>query len=123
MPVHMEALHISFEQYSLIWPVNGLLIVIGQPIINRVGLHFNMIRQIAVGVLIFAASFIMLIWAKNYLWFVIIMVVLTFGEMNGLPASRRGLIVWLMPRQRGGIRPCLIFLCHLVGQSVPYLVD
>ncbi|EKK20466.1 MDR family MFS transporter [Fructilactobacillus florum] len=86
MPVHMESLHISFEQYSLIWPVNGLLIVIGQPIINRVGLHFNMIRQIAVGVLIFAASFIMLIWAKNYLWFVIIMVVLTFGEMNGLPA-------------------------------------
>ncbi|USS93358.1 MFS transporter [Fructilactobacillus ixorae] len=86
MPVHMGDLHISFEKYSLIWPINGLLIVIGQPIVNRIGLHFRMVPQIAFGVTVFAATFFMLIWARDYYWFVIIMVVLTLGEMNGLPA-------------------------------------
>ncbi|WP_429971590.1 MDR family MFS transporter [Fructilactobacillus sp. Tb1] len=86
MPVHMESLHISFEQYSYIWPINGLLIVFVQPIINKLGRRFNMVRQIAFGVLIFGLTFFMLIWAKQYIMFIIIMIILTFGEMNGLPS-------------------------------------
>lgn len=86
MPVHMGQLHISFEKYSMIWPINGLLIVFGQPIINRIGTNFKMVRQISFGIVVFALTFFMLIWAKQYVSFIIIMVILTFGEMNGLPA-------------------------------------
>lgn len=86
MPVHMGNLKISFEKYSYIWPINGLLIVFVQPIINRIGHHFKMVHQVAFGVLIFALSFFMLIFAKQYSAFIIIMIILTFGEMNGLPS-------------------------------------
>ncbi|WP_395320183.1 MFS transporter [Fructilactobacillus frigidiflavus] len=86
MPVHMESLQISFEKYSYIWPINGLLIVFVQPIINRIGRHFKMVHQVALGVFIFALSFFMLIFAKQYAWFIVIMIILTFGEMNGLPS-------------------------------------
>ncbi|NDR60927.1 MDR family MFS transporter [Fructilactobacillus sanfranciscensis] len=86
MPVHMESLNISFENYSYIWPINGLLIVFVQPIINRIGRHFKMVNQVTFGILVFALTFFMLIFAKQYVSFIIIMIILTFGEMNGLPS-------------------------------------
>ncbi|USS90369.1 MDR family MFS transporter [Fructilactobacillus carniphilus] len=101
MPVHMQDLHISFEQYSFIWPINGLLIVIGQPLINRIGMRFRMVPQIAFGVTLFASTFFMLIWARQYHWFIIIMIILTIGEMNGLPAIPAWIDSLADPRSKG----------------------
>ncbi|WP_413627865.1 MFS transporter [Fructilactobacillus vespulae] len=101
MPVHMEALNISFEQYSYIWPINGLLIVVVQPLINRIGLHFKMINQVTFGIVVFALTFFMLIFAKQYAWFIIIMIILTFGEMNGLPAIPAWIDTLADDRQKG----------------------
>jgi predicted MFS family arabinose efflux permease len=101
IPVHMTNLHIPFENYSLLWTLNGLMIVIGQPFVNRIGTHFKLSTQTYVGVFIFAASFIWLIFARDYSAFVMVMVVTTIGEMIGFP----GIPAWIdslsTPQQRG----------------------
>lgn len=101
IPIHMTNLHIPFENYSLLWTLNGLMIVIGQPFVNRIGTHFKLSTQTYVGVFIFAASFIWLIFARDYSAFVMVMVVTTIGEMIGFP----GIPAWIdslsTPQQRG----------------------
>lgn len=89
--VHMTNLGISFEHYSLLWTLNGLMIVFGQPIANRLGSYFKMSSQIAVGSLIFILSFLILVFAKTYAVFVVTMVILTIGEMIGFP----GIPAWI----------------------------
>ncbi|WP_341779885.1 MDR family MFS transporter [Levilactobacillus sp. HBUAS70063] len=89
--VHMTNLGISFEHYSLLWTLNGLMIVFGQPIANRLGEYFKMSSQIAVGSLIFILSFLILVFAKTYAMFVLTMVILTIGEMIGFP----GIPAWI----------------------------
>lgn len=86
MSVRLTQIGISFEHYSLLWTINGLMIVFGQPLINKVGNRFKMGSQICFGISIFALSFLLLIGAREYLSFVIIIIILTFGEMNGLPS-------------------------------------
>lgn len=89
--VHMTNLGISFEHYSLLWTLNGLMIVFGQPIANRLGEYFKMSSQIAAGSLIFILSFLILVFAKTYAMFVLTMVILTIGEMIGFP----GIPAWI----------------------------
>lgn len=86
MSVRLTQLGISFEHYSLLWTINGLMIVFGQPLINKIGNRFKMGSQICFGISIFALSFLLLIGARQYLSFVMIIIILTFGEMNGLPS-------------------------------------
>ncbi|WP_125573042.1 MDR family MFS transporter [Levilactobacillus huananensis] len=89
--VHMTSLGISFEKYSLLWTLNGILIVFGQPLANRIGTYFKMSSQIGVGTFVFIMSFLMLVFAKTYAMFVITMIVLTLGEMTGFP----GIPAWI----------------------------
>jgi len=89
--VHMTGLGISFEKYSLLWTLNGLMIVFGQPIVNRLAADFKLSSQIWVGSLVFILSFLLLVFAKSYAMFVITMVILTLGEMTGFP----GIPAWI----------------------------
>ncbi|WP_203629521.1 MDR family MFS transporter [Lentilactobacillus fungorum] len=101
VPVHMTSLHIPFENYSLLWTLNGLMIVFGQPFVNRASTRFKLSTQTYVGTAIFALSFICLIFAKTYPAFILVMVITTIGEMIGFP----GIPAWIdslsTPRQRG----------------------
>ncbi|MGY5340634.1 MDR family MFS transporter [Levilactobacillus spicheri] len=89
--VHMTNLGISFEKYSLLWTLNGLMIVFGQPLANRLGANFKLITQIYAGTLVFVLSFLILVFAKSYATFVITMIILTVGEMTGFP----GIPAWI----------------------------
>jgi len=89
--VHMTNLGISFEKYSLLWTLNGLMIVFGQPLANRLGANFKLSTQIYVGTLIFVLSFLILVFAKSYATFVVTMIILTVGEMTGFP----GIPAWI----------------------------
>ncbi|WP_040470649.1 MDR family MFS transporter [Lentilactobacillus kisonensis] len=101
VPVHMTNLHISFENYSLLWTLNGLMIVFGQPFVNRVSTKVKLSTQTYVGATIFSASFVCLIFAKTYPAFIFVMVITTIGEMIGFP----GIPAWIdslsTPQQRG----------------------
>ncbi|HAT55220.1 MAG TPA: MFS transporter [Lactobacillus sp.] len=84
--VHMTNLGIPVLNYSLLWTLNGLIIVALQPLVTRWSEKFKIENVIVVGITLFAISFFMLIFARAYWMFVITMIVLTFGEMIGHPA-------------------------------------
>lgn len=85
---YTQTLDISLNQYSLLWTINGVLILAGQPIIAPLISRFNekLKLQMAVGLSIFIASYIVTSIAEAFTMFVVGMVILTFGEMFIWPA-------------------------------------
>ncbi|MEK5069258.1 MDR family MFS transporter [Sporosarcina sp. FSL K6-1508] len=85
---HSLSLGISLKQYSLLWTINGLLIVIGQPIIKPIisRLENKIKMQIIIGIIIFSISYIVVSFAGTFTMFIVAMVIVTFGEMFVWPA-------------------------------------
>lgn len=80
-------LGLSLKQYSLLWTINGLLIVLAQPLIAPLVRRWenNLKRQLVFGVLLIAISFGIVAFAGDFKMFAAAMVVLTFGEMFYTP--------------------------------------
>ncbi|RPF57671.1 MFS transporter [Abyssicoccus albus] len=78
-----QHLSISLKQYSLIWTVNGLMIVFMQPVIKPVikMLKGKYVGQLIVGVLLFMIAFYFTSMQTAFSGFLIGMVIMTFGEM------------------------------------------
>jgi len=85
LSVHMTNLGIPFRRYSEVWTINGLLIIVSQPIVTLFNERFKIGTQIGFGITLFALSFLGLVFARQYADFIVIMVVLTLGEVIGLP--------------------------------------
>ncbi|GGB02742.1 MFS transporter [Macrococcus hajekii] len=85
---YTQTIGISLQQYSLLWALNGILIIVGQPLIRPfIRLIEDKIKtQIAVGIGIFIISFVVTSFAENFMMFVVGMVILTLGEMFVWPA-------------------------------------
>jgi len=115
IPVHMTNLHIPFENYSLLWTLNGLMIVIGQPFVNRIGSHFKLSTQTYTGVAIFAASFIWLIFARDYTAFVLVMIMTTIGEMMVFLEFLLGSTACRHPSSGVNFKGCTTCLCPVAG--------
>ncbi len=85
---HSLSLGISLKQYSLLWTINGLLIVVGQqiikPIISRLENKIKML--LLIGIVIFSISYIVVSFAASFTMFIVAMVIVTFGEMFVWPA-------------------------------------
>lgn len=110
--IYIQNVGISLPQYSLLWTLNGLIIVFGQPIISWV---LRVVRsdvgQLLLGNGLFILAFSLLLTSQRYPLFIAAMVVLTFGEMlvwPGMPAA----IDRLAPPSRRG------FLQGLLGAAV-----
>lgn len=101
LSVHMTSLGISFEKYSLLWTLNGIMIVILQPIANRIGSHFKLSSQTYVGVALFGLSFLALSFAQEYSAFVVVMITTTLGEIIGFPGIPAWIDTLSTPEQRG----------------------
>lgn len=84
---YTQDLGLSLKQYSLLWTINGLLIVAAQPLIaplvRRWEKHLK--RQLVFGVVLIAISFGIVVFAGDFKMFAFAMVVLTFGEMFYTP--------------------------------------
>ncbi|MGM7636327.1 MDR family MFS transporter [Bacillus sp. Hm123] len=85
---YTQEVNISLKQYSLLWTMNGALIVFGQPLVNYLlrPLQHNMKKQIVVGIVIFMASFGVTAFAEDFKGFIAAMLILTIGEMLVWPA-------------------------------------
>ncbi|TCN24365.1 putative MFS family arabinose efflux permease [Mesobacillus foraminis] len=85
---YTRELDIPLSQYSLLWTVNGALIVLGQPLVNRLVKPFekNIKAQITIGILIFIGSFMVAAGAGEFSGFMTAMVIMTIGEMLVWPA-------------------------------------
>lgn len=87
MSVHITNMGIPFFVYSLLWTINGLLIVCGQPLVNMLSPYVRLSTQIIVGLIIFASSFVILIFSHSLAGFTISMIILTIGDMLSLPGA------------------------------------
>lgn len=86
LSVYITGMGISMTKYSLLWTVNGLMVVIIQPIMNYVNRYLqNDYLKIYFGMTTIALSFLTLIFGRSYIWFVLGMVVLTLGEIFVFP--------------------------------------
>ncbi|MBT2680765.1 MFS transporter [Bacillus sp. ISL-35] len=85
---YTQELNISLNQYSILWTINGALIVLGQPIVNRLIKPFqNKLKlQIILGMVIFMVSYAVAAGAQAFSGFVAGMMILTIGEMLIWPA-------------------------------------
>ena len=87
LSVYMTGMGIPLRDYSLLWTINAGLIVTFQIILNRLAHYFHSLYvQVYAGILFVALSFVTLIFAKDYLHFVLAMVILTMGEATAFPA-------------------------------------
>ncbi|WP_096436270.1 MDR family MFS transporter [Alteribacter populi] len=86
--VHTQNLGIPLTQYSILWTINGAMIVFCQPIIKlfiEKWVH-SLKAQIYVGLVIFMGAYVVLSQADVFSAFIVAMVILTFGEMFVWPA-------------------------------------
>ncbi|MGG0656255.1 MDR family MFS transporter [Rummeliibacillus pycnus] len=116
---YTQDLGISLNQYSLLWTTNGLLIVLGQPLISpivkKMGEFYK--GQIFIGVTIFIISFYVVSFASTFKMFLVAMIILTFGEMFVWPivptiASK------LAPKGRDGFYQGLINSFSAIGKML-----
>lgn len=84
----MQSLNIGLKNYSLLWTVNGALIVAAQPIVSLIVRKYvtSMKKQMLYGIGIFILSILLTSTAKHFSMFMVGMVILTFGEMFVWPA-------------------------------------
>ncbi|MEY2193535.1 MDR family MFS transporter [Neobacillus sp. BF23-41] len=85
---YTQEIHISLTQYSLLWSINGALIVVGQPLLNGVLKYFtaSLKLQMIIGIVIFIVSFLVAGKATAFLGILVGMIILTIGEMFIWPA-------------------------------------
>ncbi|WP_280769994.1 MDR family MFS transporter [Salipaludibacillus daqingensis] len=85
---HTQDLGIPLSYYSLLWTINGGMIIFCQPIIKFFITRWvhSLKAQIYVGVSIFMVAFFVLAQAEVFTAFVVAMVILTIGEMFVWPA-------------------------------------
>jgi MFS family permease len=85
---YTQEIHISLTQYSLLWSINGALIVVGQPFLNGVlkRLTASLKLQMIIGIGIFIVSFLVAGKATAFSGFLVGMIILTIGEMFIWPA-------------------------------------
>lgn len=83
-----QSINISMAQYSVLWTINGIMILVAQPLIKPILylLKGDLKKQMFVGIVIFMLSFFVTSFAENFTIFVVGMIILTFGEMFVWPA-------------------------------------
>ncbi|XJZ26563.1 MDR family MFS transporter [Bacillota bacterium Lsc_1132] len=85
---YTQQINISLTQYSLLWTINGALIVLGQPLVQLFIKQFTKTfkLQMLAGIFIFIVSFLAASMAHSFSGFMAGMVILTIGEMFVWPA-------------------------------------
>jgi len=85
---YTQEINISLTQYSLLWTINGAIIVLGQPLLIGVlkYLSASLKLQILIGIGIFIVSFLVAGKASAFSGFLVAMIILTIGEMFIWPA-------------------------------------
>src|SRR5690606_8723234 len=80
---YTQEINITLKQYSMLWTVNGALIVFARPLLQRILKRFedNLKGQMFVGFSIFIISFGVVGSSSNFKGFLAAMIILTIGEM------------------------------------------
>lgn len=119
LSVYLTGMGMTMTNYSMLWTINGLMVVFLQPLMNVVNRYVKHdYLKIYIGVMTIGLSFVTLIVGRVYLWFVAGMVVLTLGEILVFPTIP-AIINQLSPNEvKGhfqGILNALISLGKAIG--------
>ncbi|UFT98616.1 MFS transporter [Radiobacillus kanasensis] len=115
---YTQDLGIPINQYSLLWTINGFLIVASQPILKIVTKKIEDPRKhIYIGNTIFILSFIVVLYAQSFTMFAVAMVILTIGEMLVWPAIPT-LANQLAPKGRTGFYQGFINSVSTAGHMI-----
>lgn len=114
-----QDLGITLKQYSLLWSINGLLILAAQPIIQPIvkRLEHRVKAQLVLGIIIMMISFIIVGYAQAFSMFVTAMVILTIGEMFVWPAVPT-LASQLAPKGREGFYQGIVNSTATIGRML-----
>ncbi|MER2153405.1 MAG: MFS transporter [Solibacillus sp.] len=84
---YTQGLGMSLSEYSLLWTINGFMIVAVQPIIRPLVTRWeNKIKhQLVLGLILMSLSYIVVYFAHDFKMFAAAMVILTFGEVFFTP--------------------------------------
>ena len=87
IPPYAVSVGVGLVQFSLLWSINGIIIVVGQPILSRIIHRWaqSYRAQMTLGVIFFLLGFINMLWADTFPEFTIAMILLTFAEMFAWP--------------------------------------
>lgn len=101
--VYMQDLGFSLPAYSLLWTINGVLIIIAQPISSFLTDRVmpNIRTQLVIGSSIFVLSMLVISQTDLYTGFVVAMIIMTIGEIFIWPAVPTAAHA-LAPEGRGG---------------------
>lgn len=140
LSTYMQSLGISLRQYSLLWTINGGLILFGQPLIAWVIRRFarTLRAQMLLGSYVFVLSMLILSQTTSYAGFVAGMFIMTLGEMlvwpavpavaaEFTPSGREGFIQGLISgtgsagRMLGPLLGAVIFQ-HFQAQGLLYIM-
>lgn len=85
---YMLFLHMSVKDYSLLWTLNAVLIVLIQPLLTYFDrwLSDHLHGRLYFGFCLFGLAFLLLIGARHYFIFALSMALLTIGEIFAFPA-------------------------------------
>lgn len=118
-----QSIGISMSQYSLLWTVNGVLILVGQPLILPI-IHLikgQLKKQLYFGLVVFILSFFVTSFATSFSIFVVGMVIMTFAEMFVWPAVPT-IANSLAPKGREGVYQGIVNSASTVGKAFGPLV-
>ncbi|WP_086427503.1 MDR family MFS transporter [Staphylococcus cornubiensis] len=118
-----QSIGISMSQYSLLWTVNGVLILVGQPLILPIIQLFKgqLKKQLYFGLVVFILSFFVTSFATSFSIFVVGMVIMTFAEMFVWPAVPTIANI-LAPKGREGVYQGIVNSASTVGKAFGPLI-
>lgn len=119
LSTHIQGLGIGLKEYSLLWSINGLLIITLQPIISPLVQKYEkqIKAQLVVGMLIMMFSFSIILFAESFKMFAIAMMVLTLGEIFVWPAVPT-IANMLAPKGKGGTYQGVVNSIGSIGRMI-----
>lgn len=116
---YTQTLNISLSEYSLLWTINGLLIVAVQPIIKPLVQYWEekVKYQLVLGLVLMAISFGLVYFAGDFRMFAAAMVILTLGEVFFTPVIPM-IANKLAPPGRQGFYQGLVNSATTIGRMI-----
>ncbi len=116
--VYMQSLGYALSSYSVLWTLNGLLIFACQPFVTFIVKRFpSLTFQMVGGIVLFAFSFAVLLYFKQYSAFVMAMVLTTLGEIFVWPAVPAA-VAHVSPANKIGMLQGLVSSSATFGRMV-----
>lgn len=102
VPLHSKANGIPFSMYSLLWTINGGLILVSYPIMELLVRrnHCSPLAQIILGTFFFSVGLMMVGFSVSYWQYVAAMILTTCGEVLVFPAVP----AWMVEHARDGAK-------------------